>query len=203
MRLHPGLEIDPGASTNFASSRFELGPGARLKIAAGVATERTRDGVRFKLGSGAQLTIAEDAWLRSELAPINFSVFEGGRIEIGRECVINGCHLSAKTLVQIGDGAGVGPGSRVFDSDQHPLDDETPERSEPVRIGEFVWVAADVTVLRGVEIGEHSVIRTRSVVSRSIPAHTVAHGIPAVPQGKVGTRLHWQDGAPPVRPDEA
>jgi len=188
---HPGLEIHPDASTNLACARFDLAPDARLRIAAGVVTERRRDAVRFVLGPGTEVTIGEGVWLRTELEPVNLFAFAGGKIEVGPECVLNGCHLSAKQLVQIGRGSGVGPGSRVFDSDQHALDDEHPERSEPVKIGDFVWVTADVTVLRGVEIGSHSVIRTRSVVTRSIPAHTLADGSPAEPRRAVGERKFW------------
>ena len=40
---------------------------------------------------------------------------------------------------------------------QHDLDDDTKERTQPVLIGDWVWVTADVTVLRGVELGSHSV----------------------------------------------
>ena len=75
--------------------------------------------------------------------------------------------------------------------DQHDLDDDTKERTQPVLIGDWVWVTADVTVLRGVEIGSHSVIRTRSVVTRSIPSHTLADGSPAEPRRAVGDRKLW------------
>ena len=64
----------------------------------------------------------------------------------------------------------MGPGSRVFDSDQHDFDAEHPEVAAPVAIGDYVWIASDVTVLRGVTIGEHSVIGARSLVTRDVPA---------------------------------
>jgi acetyltransferase-like isoleucine patch superfamily enzyme len=82
----------------------------------------------------------------------------------------------------------VGPGSRIFDSDQHDLDDEHLEMTQPVVVGDFTWIASDVTVLRGVEIGSHSVIGSRSLVTRSIPEHTLAYGVPARPGGEVGDR---------------
>jgi acetyltransferase-like isoleucine patch superfamily enzyme len=82
----------------------------------------------------------------------------------------------------------VGPGSRIFDADQHPLDADHPEQSAPVRVGDCAWVAADVTVLRGVSIGAHSVIGARSLVTQDIPDHTLAFGSPARPHGKVGDR---------------
>jgi acetyltransferase-like isoleucine patch superfamily enzyme len=39
-----------------------------------------------------------------------------------------------------------------------------------------------------VTIGEHSVIGTRSVVTESVPPHTLAFGQPAASRGKVGDR---------------
>jgi maltose O-acetyltransferase len=187
-RRHPGLRVHAGASTNFACAEFGLQPGARLEIRAGAFTERRRRGVRFLLEGGAEVVVGEGVWLRSELEPVRLVAFAGGRIELEREAFLNGCHVSAKRLVRVGPGAMVGPGSRVFDADQHDLDDARPERAAPVRIGERVWVASDVTVLRGVELGEHSVVGARSVVTRSVPPHTLAFGVPARPRGRVGDR---------------
>jgi maltose O-acetyltransferase len=187
-RRHPGLEIDPAASTNFASSHFELGPGARLRIGPAVVTERRSGGVRFHLEAGAQVSIGAGTWLRSDLGPVRLVAFEAGCIQTGPECFLNGCHLSAKQRVELGRRAWVGPGSRVFDSDQHDFDAEHPEQTQPVVLGDHTWIASDVTVLRGVEIGEHSVVGSRSLVTRSIPPHTLAFGIPARPKGEVGDR---------------
>ncbi|HXV36294.1 MAG TPA: hypothetical protein VEC18_04055, partial [Myxococcota bacterium] len=78
----------------------------------------------------------------------------------------------------------------VFDADQHDLDDERAEIVQPVAIGDCVWVASDVTILRGVTIGPHSVIGARSLVTESIPPHTLAFGQPATPRGRVGDRSH-------------
>jgi hypothetical protein len=82
----------------------------------------------------------------------------------------------------------IGPGTRVFDSDQHDLDADHPEAPDPVRIGDHAWIASDVTVLRGVRVGHHSVVGARSVVTRDVPDHTLALGAPARPHGPVGDR---------------
>jgi len=188
MRLHPGLSVHPEASSNFASARFELGHGARVRIEAGVHTERRRDGVRICVGDGGELVLGEASWLRSDVAPVHLAVFAGGRLHVGRDAFLNGCHLSSKKKVEIGVAVMVGSGSRVFDADQHPLDAARPERLEAVSIGDYVWIASDVTVLRGVTIGSHSVVGARSVVARSIEPHVVAAGSPAKPLGTVGDR---------------
>ena len=64
----------------------------------------------------------------------------------------------------------------------HPIDAE--QRAEgleialPVKIGNDVWLGANVTVLPGVTIGDNVVIGAGSVVNRDIPSGTVAAGNP-------------------------
>ena len=185
---HPGFHLHPEASTNFASSHFELAPGARLEIGPRVYTERRAHGVHFSIAEGASVEIGADTWLRPDAARVLIFAFPGARIRIGNEGFLNGCHLSAKELVDCGDRVWIGMGSRVFDSDQHDLDEDHREASAPVRIGDHCWIAADVTVMKGVEIGEQCVVGTRSLVTRSLPPHTLAHGNPAEPAGKIGDR---------------
>ena len=184
----PGLELDPAASSNLAHARYALGPGARLRIAAGVVTERLRGRLHFDLGPGARVEIGEDAWLRTEIGEVHVIAFAGAQIRIGPEAFLNGCHVSAKREVVLGRRAWIGPGSRVFDSDQHDLDTQRPERTERVAIGDHVWIASDVTVLRGVTIGAHAVIGSRSLVTNDVPPHGLAFGVPARVRGVVGDR---------------
>jgi acetyltransferase-like isoleucine patch superfamily enzyme len=189
---HPGLEIDRGASTNLAHARYALAPGARLRIASGVVTERLRGRLHFDLGAGAEVEIGENTWLRTEICEVHLIAFAGARIRVGPEGFLNGCHLSAKSEIALGRRAWVGLGSRVFDADQHDLDAARRERVAPVRIGDHVWVAADVTVLRGVSIGAHAIVGSRSLVTRDVPPHGLAFGVPARVRGVVGDRSKAQ-----------
>ncbi len=186
--LHPGLEIHPGASSNLAAARYDLAPGARLQIDAGVVTERLPGALHFSLGPGARARVGEGSWLRTEIAPVHLVVFAGARLEIGPECFLNGCHLSTKASLRLGRRVFIGPGSRVFDADQHDFDAERPEQAAPVEIGDHVWIASDVTLLKGVSIGAHSVIGARSLVSGAIPDHSLAFGLPARVRGSTGDR---------------
>ena len=185
---HPGLSLAEDVSTNFATSHFAIAEGGRLTLGARVYTERRSHGIHLSIAEGAHVEIGADTWLRTDLAPIIIFAFPGAHIRIGREGFLNGCHLSAKAGLDIGNRVWIGPGSRIFDADQHDLDAERVERIEPVVIGDHCWIAADVTVLRGVEIGEQSVVGARSLVTRSMPPHTLALGNPARPSGKIGDR---------------
>ena len=189
-RLHAGLDIDASALSGFAVARFNIAPGARLRIGPGAATERIPGALSFVIYPDAEVAIGEGAWLRTEVGPIVITAWPGARIVIGPEVLLNACSVSAKAEVVLERKCQVGPGSRVYDSDQHDLDDARPERVAPVRVGEYAWLSSDVTVMRGVSIGAHSIIGARSVVTRDIPPHTLAFGSPARERGAVGDRTH-------------
>lgn len=66
----------------------------------------------------------------------------------------------------------------------HDHDPAYPPRSgrnlkSPVRIGERVWIGAKASVGRGVEIGDDTVIGGHAFVNRSVPANSLAVGVPA------------------------
>jgi acetyltransferase-like isoleucine patch superfamily enzyme len=165
-----------------------LAPGARLRFGPGVVTERVAGRLHFYLEEGAEVDVGANTWFRTQVGEVHVCAFRGARIRIGEQSLLNGCHLSAKRELVLGRRVLVGPGARVFDSDQHDLDAERLERIAPVAIGDHVWIAADATVLRGVRIGEHAVIGTRSLVTRDVPPHTLAYGEPAEARGPVGDR---------------
>ena len=52
-------------------------------------------------------------------------------------------------------------------------------RPQPIMIGGGAWIGARSTVLPGVTIGDGAVVGAGSVVTRSVPAHTVVAGNPA------------------------
>lgn len=113
-----------------------------------------------------------------------FETRERGRIAIGSHVRINqGCVLVAHSLVSIGDDCLIGEYVSIRDAN-HGILAGPPIRlqshdSAPIRIGRDVWIGRGACILPGVEIGDGAVIGANSVVTRSIPAGTVAAGIPA------------------------
>jgi acetyltransferase-like isoleucine patch superfamily enzyme len=105
-----------------------------------------------------------------------------GRVEIG-DCVLMspGSRISASDEVVLGDGVMLANGAYVTDSDWHTIYDRTvrAEEPSPVHIGRNVWLGDGSTVLKGVSIGENSVVAARAVVTRDVPANVVVAGNPA------------------------
>lgn len=105
-------------------------------------------------------------------------------IRIGRNVRLNGAHLQADTLIDIGADCIIGD-AHIIDTDIHSLalDRRTNPAARvetaPVVLERNVWVARGAAVLRGVRIGEGSVIGYGSVVTADVPARVLAAGNPA------------------------
>jgi acetyltransferase-like isoleucine patch superfamily enzyme len=89
--------------------------------------------------------------------------------------------------VTIGDDCLIGGGVRIQDTDGHPLDPVLRRQGmavpsdnvRPVVIGNNVWIAPRAVILKGVTIGENSVVGTGTVVTHDVPSNTVVAGNPA------------------------
>ena len=72
----------------------------------------------------------------------------------------------------------------LIDFDHGVVEVERPIRLQgiykrDVDVGHNVWIGYGACILRGVAVGENSVIGTSSVVTRDIPANAVVGGVPA------------------------
>jgi acetyltransferase-like isoleucine patch superfamily enzyme len=98
-------------------------------------------------------------------------------IEIGNNCGFSGTSIAAFKFIKIGNNVRCGTNTTIADADFH-LDDPRAGKPADVIIEDNVWLGANVTVLKGVTIGENTVIGAGSVVTKSIPANVVAAGNP-------------------------
>lgn len=95
----------------------------------------------------------------------------------------NNVSIVANERVVMKDGCQVGDLVCIYDCDFHELNpatrNQSPGRTAPVTIGNNVWLGSRSLILKGVEIGDNSVIAPMSVVTRCIPSNSLAAGIPA------------------------
>jgi acetyltransferase-like isoleucine patch superfamily enzyme len=101
---------------------------------------------------------------------------QDARIEIGDNCGFSGTSIGAAIEIKIGNNVLVGANSIITDFDWHSERSNTSPK--PVRIHDNVWIGLNCTVLKGVTIGENSVIGANSLVVKDIPANVIAGGIP-------------------------
>ncbi len=98
-------------------------------------------------------------------------------VEIGNNCGFSGTVIGAFNKVILGNNVRCGANTLITDSDWH-LDDPRSGKPSPVIIADNVWLGVNVMVLKGVSIGENTIIGANSVVTKDIPANVVAAGNP-------------------------
>lgn len=103
-------------------------------------------------------------------------------IVIGDNCGFSGVVLGARQSIKIGDKVMAGANVLITDFDWHSLDPVTRHTGEPlsrpINIGNNVFLGYSAIVLKGVTIGDNSVIGANSVVTSNIPADVIAAGNP-------------------------
>jgi acetyltransferase-like isoleucine patch superfamily enzyme len=147
---------------------------------------------------------------------VHLSVVRGGRLRIGENTAIKaGAAIDVEGELVIGPNSFIGPGTIIVaaerisigedcliaayatirDQDHVIEDPAAPYRAQgrvstPISIGRNVWIGTKATILRGVTIGDNSVIGANSVVTRDVGSNRIAVGIPA----KVVRRLGVGEG---------
>lgn len=125
-------------------------------------------------------------------SPIKFVLGKNALIQIGNNCDLNGAAVTAYESVVIGNRVQIGAAGLITDSDLHPIDAASRRKQmsgepfplslvvkAPVVIEDDVWIGYNVIILKGVHIGEGSIIGAGSVVTRDVPPFSVVGGNPA------------------------
>jgi acetyltransferase-like isoleucine patch superfamily enzyme len=160
--------------------------GRRLEIQIG-RRGRVRFGRFVWIGDGTKIRCHEG------------EVVIGDKTVLGRECTI-----SAYQHVRIGEQCVIADRAMFIDFDHSMAETERPIRVQgiykrDVDVGSNVWIGYGACVLRGVSVGDNSVIGTYAVVTKDVPANAVVGGIPArvLRMRDAPRALSWRD---PVEP---
>jgi acetyltransferase-like isoleucine patch superfamily enzyme len=105
----------------------------------------------------------------------------------------HGCSIAVGRSVRIGKYCLLAGGVSIADYDGHPVDamlrrtsPAPPESIKPVVIGDDVWIGGSAKILKGVTIGDRSIVAAGSIVTKSVPADVVVAGNPAVTVKRLG-----------------
>jgi maltose O-acetyltransferase len=132
---------------------------------------------RGTLEIGSQV-IFDSTWYK----PVCFQLWSpAAKLTIENNVFINyGTEISLMKEVLIGAYSLISIDCLIYDTDWHRLDGldlEAPAAA--TRIGRGVWLGARVVVLKGVTIGDNTVVAANSVVTRDLPSNVLAGGCPA------------------------
>ena len=108
-----------------------------------------------------------------------------GHIEVGNRVGMSNCIVFSQIGITIGEETCIGAGSKIYDTDFHSvnpdcrLNGNTDIPASPVTIGKRVFLGANVTILKGVTIGDEAVVGAGSIVTKDIPTGEIWAGNPA------------------------
>ena len=138
-------------------------------------------GVKFEIGKTATVSLGRWSWLGHgcKVRAHEGHVSIGAKSVLGQECTI-----SAYQNVSIGRECIIADRVMMIDFDHGMVEVERPIRAQgiykrDVKVGHNVWIGYGACVLRGVTLGDNSVVGTSSVVTADVPANAVVGGIPA------------------------
>ena len=130
-------------------------------------------------------------------APIRLAVFEGmGRVRVGDHVLINpGARIVSAKAIEIGNNCMLAMHCHLSDADWHDIHHRiyAPGATAAIKLGDNVWLGDSVKVLKGVTIGDNTIVGAGAVVTKDLPANVMAGGNPArvlqaLPEGDLTTR---------------
>jgi acetyltransferase-like isoleucine patch superfamily enzyme len=152
-------------------------------------------GVKLEIGPDAKVVLGRWSWIGhgTKIRAHEGEVRIGAKTVLGQECTI-----SSFQHVSIGRECIVADRVMLIDFDHGVVEVERPVRHQgiykrDVRVGHNVWVGYGACFLRGVTVGDNTIVGTYSVVTRDVPDNAVVGGAPArvVRMRKAPTSLRW------------
>lgn len=136
----------------------------------------------FKLGndnhidisSNSIFNIAENVWINES----NNIAIKGGKLIIKKNTYITRATIACLDRVEIGENCILGEGLKIFDHNHQyttrPFSvSKTDFNTAPIKIGSNVWTGANVIILKGVTIGDNTIIGAGCVIHKDVPANSI------------------------------
>jgi acetyltransferase-like isoleucine patch superfamily enzyme len=161
-------------------------------------------GLELQISKRGRVRFGRFTWIgdRTKIRCHEGEVTIGAKTVIGQECTI-----SAYRRVRIGEQCVIADRAMFIDFDHGVVEVERPIRLQgiymrDVAVGSNVWIGYGACVLRGIRVGDNSIVGTNAVVTKDVPQNAVVGGVPArlLRTREAPERLRWPE---PVEPDPA
>jgi acetyltransferase-like isoleucine patch superfamily enzyme len=119
--------------------------------------------------------------------PVGLFAGLGAKMRFNGDVFLNqGVGISCASGITIETETIVSDMAKITDTDWHGIDGN-PTRTEPIHIGKHVWIGFRSIILKGVTIGDYSIIGAGSLITHPVPPNTIVAGNPAKKIGETKT----------------
>lgn len=175
------LEMEPGAKIYLGGGDLELGCD-RLKGSRAETLVRLRGNALWSSEGGCRISYGSTV-----------EILSGGLLDSQFFTMNSGSVLIAAKKIHLGHDVMIGRGVVIYDSDHHAVinsEGTVTNPDAPVAIGNHVWLATHVTVLKGTTIGAGSMAAAGTTIRGTVPANTLCMGSKHCPNYGTWSREH-------------
>lgn len=116
----------------------------------------------FRFYTGCKIVVSEDA-----------------QLELGSGYMNCNGSIACFKSIKLGHDVRIADNVTIRDSDNHEILADHHISTQPIVIGDHVWIGMNTVILKGVTIGDGAIIAAGSVVTQNIPPGALAGGVPA------------------------
>jgi|AntRauTorckE5430_2_1112549.scaffolds.fasta_scaffold14585_2 acetyltransferase-like isoleucine patch superfamily enzyme len=144
------------------------------------------DNNTIKIGENVKFNRGGEIWVEDFNCKViieNNSTFENVHIAV----------TEPNSVVRIGENCMFADNIDIRTGDSHSIIDSLTKKrinyAQNINIGNHVWIASHVSILKGVHIGDNSVVATRALVTKSFKENNILIG--GVPAKKIKENIEW------------
>lgn len=163
------------------SCKFDLAKKSNMqcegRLLIGVKdNKKSKKETTIKLEENSKLTVGNHF---SIFNGCDIRIFKGGTLSLDSGYINSDTQIICAKNISIGKDVAIAKDVIIRDTDAHYVLGKEHEMIKPVKIGNHVWIGTRAIIMKGVTIGDNSIIAAGAVVTKDVPSNVIVAGVPA------------------------